>query len=48
MAHTIYFPENLANYNFGLAAVIGLIILFLVIGVIIGTSRGRKVRRRPE
>ena len=48
MAYTVYLPENLAIYNFSLAVVIGLVIVFLLIGFALGNSRGRRVRRRPE
>ena len=43
-----YFPENLASYNFGVAAVIGIVIVVLVVGLVIGTSKGRSSRKRPE
>ena len=48
MGYTIYFPENLVNYNFTLAAVIGLVVLVLIVGVVIGSSRSSKKRKRPE
>ncbi|MEM5793110.1 MAG: hypothetical protein QXY45_01995 [Candidatus Aenigmatarchaeota archaeon] len=48
MGYTIYFPDNLANYNLGIATVFGLIIIFLFVGIIIGFSRGRRSRRTPE
>ncbi|MBL7170331.1 MAG: hypothetical protein ISS48_04895 [Candidatus Aenigmarchaeota archaeon] len=46
MGYTIYFPENLASYNFGIAAVIGLVVIVLIVGMIIGSSRSS--RKRPE
>jgi len=48
MGYTIYFPENLANFNFAIAAVVGLIFLVLIVGFAIGSSRSGKKRRRPE
>ncbi len=48
MGDTVYFPENLANYNFGIAAVIGLVFVVLIVGVVIGSSRNSRKRRRPE
>ena len=46
MGYTIYFPENLANYNFGIAAIVGLVIIVLIAGMVIGNSNSK--RRRPE
>jgi len=40
--------ENIVNYNFGLAAVIGIIIIILIVGVIIGFSGARRTRKIPE
>jgi len=48
MEYTIYFPENLANYNFAVATVIGVVIIVLVVGIIIGISKFKKSRRTPE
>ena len=48
MGYTIYFPENLANYNFGIAAVIGLVVIVLIVGMVIDNSRFSGKRRRPE
>ncbi len=48
MKSTTYFPENLADYNFTLATVIGLVILVLIVYIVIVSSRGKKSRNRPE
>ena len=35
MGYTIYFPKNLAIYNFTASTIIGLIIVVLIIGIIV-------------
>ena len=40
-----YLPET---YNFTVAAAVGLVIVVLIVGFALGSSRGRRVRKRPE
>jgi hypothetical protein len=48
MSYVSSFVENSPNYNFSVAIILGLLVIVLIIGFILGRSRGKRTRRRPE